>query len=86
MAATSMEAPRIVVTNGMLSSTANRRIMFPSRTAPPDTVGTFTMKLTFSTHQVKSVGVLALCDAVDGGDRHLVPSQHIGCSLRRVQG
>ena len=48
MAATSMEAPRIVVTNGMLSSTANRRIMFPSRTAPPDTVGTFTMKLTFS--------------------------------------
>ena len=33
-----MEAPRIVVTNGMLSSTASRRIMFPSRTAPPDTV------------------------------------------------
>ena len=30
--------------------------------------------------------MLALCDAVDGGNRHLVPSEHIGRPLRGVQG
>ena len=35
IASTSIRAPGIVVTNGMLSSTASLRIMFPSSTAPP---------------------------------------------------
>ena len=43
MAATSIFAPRIVVTNGMFNSTANLRIILPSRTAPPEIVGTFTI-------------------------------------------
>ena len=53
IAAVSIRAPRIVVTNGMFNSTASRRIMFPSRTAPPDTVGTLTMK-EMSPRRIKS--------------------------------
>ena len=54
---TSISAPRIVVTNGMFSSTAKRRIILPSLTAPPDVVNIYYERYLALSHQIWGVGM-----------------------------